>query len=102
LSNGVRVGAVVKSRYISSSSIGLFGQPNAGYGERKYELGGRTAVSRSTTAEAVLESIYEVAGVVPPAEDAAVFRGHPLAATPRWAALIFYAVWPAAVVIAGV
>jgi hypothetical protein len=45
-------------RYVSATSIGLFEQTNAHYGEIQYELGGRTAVSRSTTAEAVLETIF--------------------------------------------
>jgi hypothetical protein len=97
-----RVRPDVKIRYVSATSIGLFEQTSEGYGEIKYELAGRTAVSRSTTAEAVLESIYEVAGVTPPEEEESVFRGHPLAATPRWAASIFYLIWPLAVIAAGV
>ena len=37
-------------------------------------------MSRVTTAEGVLETIYALAGVTPPAEDEdAIFRGHPLA-----------------------
>jgi hypothetical protein len=96
-----RVRPDVKVRYVSATSIGLFEQTNEGYGEIRYELGGRTAVSRSTTAEAVLETIYELAGATPPVEsEESVFRGHPLAAAPRGAAVIFYAVWPVAVLAA--
>ena len=50
------------------------------------------------TADGVLGSIYEVAGLSPPAlaeED--IFRGHPLAAEPKGAAVLFYGIWPAAV-----
>jgi hypothetical protein len=52
-------------------------------------------MSRATSAEGVLESIYSVAGVPPPLETAdSIFRGHPLAVAPRGAASIFYILWP--------
>ena len=88
----------VQISYVSATSIGLFEQSNPHYGEITYELDGRTTVSRSTTVEGVLEAIYDLAGIAPPApSDADIFRGHPLAAPPNGAALIFYGVWPAAV-----
>ena len=50
------------------------------------------------TAEGVLETIYDLAGLTPPRRsDGDVFRGHPLAAPPRGAALVFYVLWPALV-----
>ncbi len=53
-------------------------------------------MSRTTTAEGVLEAIYSVAGIAPPTEsDDGVFRGHPLAVAPNGAAAVFYGVWPA-------
>ncbi|HKB14325.1 MAG TPA: ABC transporter permease subunit [Vicinamibacterales bacterium] len=86
-------------RYISSTSIGLFEQTRPHYGEIWYELGGRREMSRATTAEGMLEAIYDLAGIKPPVEsDDAVFRGHPLAVPPKGAATIFYAIWPAVVV----
>ena len=46
----------------------------------------------------MLETIYELAGVTPPAaSDDEAFRGHPLAVPPRGAAFFFYGVWPALV-----
>ena len=70
-------------RYVSATSTGLFEQTREDYGEIWYELGGRTAMSRATTAEGVLETIYDWPDVTPPAEsEEAVFRGHPLAAQP--------------------
>jgi hypothetical protein len=85
----------VEVRYLSSTSIGLFEQTGAGYGEIWYDLGGRRTMSRVTTTEGVLESIYSLANVTPPAEnDAAVFRGHPLAVTAKGAGTLFYGVWP--------
>jgi ABC-2 type transport system permease protein len=82
-------------RYISATSIGLFEQTNPGYGEIWYILNGRKLMSRATTAESVLESIYALANINPPVEsDGDVFRGHPLAAPPQGAAILFYAVWP--------
>jgi hypothetical protein len=81
--------------YESATSIGIFEQTRAGYGEIWYSLGSKKTMSRATTAEAVLESIYEVAGIAPPKEEEeAVFRGHPLAARPTGAALLFYGGWP--------
>jgi hypothetical protein len=86
-------------RYVSATSIGLFEQTSAGYGEIWYDLHGHKAVSRSITAEALLENLYSLASVTPPDEDAdGTFRGHPLMARPRGAATIFYLLWPALVV----
>ena len=75
-----------RCEYVSATSIGLFEQTSAGYGEIWYELGGRRTMSRVTTAEGVLEAIYSLAGVTPPQEtDEAIFRGHPLAVPPTGA-----------------
>ena len=60
-------------------------------------------MSRTTTAEGVLEAIYSLAGVTPPVEDDDdIFRGHPLAVPPQRRGAVFYGVWPALVVAAGV
>jgi hypothetical protein len=94
-----RVMPRVQVQYVSSTSIGLFEQTAPHYGEIWYDLGGRRTMSRITTAEGVLEAIYEIAGVTPPAEDSgAIFRGHPLAVPPRGAATVFYGIWPAVIV----
>jgi hypothetical protein len=88
--------------YVSATSIGMFEQTSAHYGEIWYEIGGRRAMNRATTAEGVLETVYSVAGVAPPAEgDDDVFRGHPLAVPPKGAAVIFYGIWPALVATSG-
>ncbi len=84
-------------RYVSTTTTGLFEQATAGYGEIRYDLGGRKTTSRLTTGEAVLDTIYGLAGITPPAQVEPAFRGHPLAARPTAAAPIFYAVWPALV-----
>jgi len=88
-------------QYVSSTSIGLFEQTGAHYGEIWYDLGGRTAMSRATTLEGVLAAIYSLAGITAPESDESAFRGHPLAAPPTGAALMFYGVWPALVAAAG-
>ncbi|HUI57188.1 MAG TPA: hypothetical protein VLY04_19565 [Bryobacteraceae bacterium] len=96
-----RVMPQLKVQYISATSTGLFEQTSAGYGEIWYFLGSRKTMSRVTTAEGVLETIYSLAGIAPPVEsDDAVFRGHPLAVAPKGAGVIFYALWPALVVAA--
>ena len=94
-----RVRPDVQVEYVSATSIGLFEQTSEHYGEVWYELGERKEMNRQTNAEGVLETIYSLAGVTPPVEDEQVFRGHPLAVPPRGAALVFYGVWPAVVVI---
>jgi ABC-type transport system involved in multi-copper enzyme maturation permease subunit len=94
-----RVLPKVMVQYVSATSIGLFEQTSPHYGEIWYELGGRREMSRVTTAEGVLETIYALAGVRPPLENEdAIFRGHPLAVPPRGAATVFYGIWPALVV----
>ncbi len=88
--------------YVAATSTGLFEQTRESYGEIWYDIGGKKAMSRATTEEAVLETIFGLAGVTPaPESDENVFHGHPLAATPRGAAAIFYGVWPVAVIACG-
>jgi ABC-2 type transport system permease protein len=92
----------VDVRYVSATSIGLFEQTAAGYGEIWYSLAGRRTMSRVTTAEGVLESIYAIAGITPPAETADEFRGHPLASPPTHATAVFYLFWPGISLVAGI
>jgi ABC-2 type transport system permease protein len=89
----------VDVRYVSATSIGLFEQSSPHYGEIRYDLGGRRAVSRVTTAEGVLDAIYDLAGVQPGVANDP-FRGHPLPAVPRHAAAVFYGAWPTLVALA--
>ncbi len=93
----------VRIRYVSSTSIGLFEQTAAGYGEIRYTLGERWTTSRATTEEGVLEAIYSLAGGKPPEEnDGAVYRGQPLAADPKGAAMLFFALWPGLTIAAAI
>jgi hypothetical protein len=97
-----RVMPNLQVQYVSATSIGLFEQTSPHYGEIWYELSGRKQMSRITTAEGVLETIYALAGVKPPrGNNESVFRGHPLAVAPRGAAVVFYGLWPAGILIAG-
>jgi hypothetical protein len=97
-----RVMPDVQIQYVSTSSIGLFEQSRPGYGEIWYELGGHKTMSRVTTAEGVLESIFSLAGITPPPDDdESIFRGHPLATPAHGAGLVFYAAWPAIVLAGG-
>jgi hypothetical protein len=89
-----RVFPHLQLRYTSQTSIGLFEQATPGYGEIWYQMNGRKLMSRATTAESLLESIYQLAALKPPQESAPIFRGHPLATPPTYAAAIFYAAWP--------
>lgn len=88
----------VEVTYVARTTTGLFEQTAAHYGEIWYDLDGRRMMSRSTTAEGVLETIFSLAGVAPPPENEGdIFRGHPLAVPPKGAAAVFYGVWPALV-----
>lgn len=85
----------VEVDYAAQSVSGLFEAHEDHYGEVWYELGGRSVMSRSTTEPIVLETLYQLAEIQPPAaSDEAGYPGYPLAAQPRNAALIFYALWP--------
>jgi hypothetical protein len=75
----------------------LFEQTSEHYGEIWYDLGGKRIVGRTTTTDGVLDAIYELAGIQPPQEGEAGHRGHPLAAQPTGAVLLFYVAWPLAV-----
>lgn len=86
----------VKVRYVASTSTGLFEQGSPGYGEIWYSLDGKKAMTRITTRDAALETIFDLADVTPPPESETPFKGHPLEARPRGAAVIFYGLWPAA------
>jgi hypothetical protein len=98
-----RVMPKLQVQYVSATSIGLFEQTRAGYGEIWYDLGGRRTMSRITAAEGVLETIYSLAGVAPPPEnDAEVFRGHPLAVPAKGAGIVFYGVWPGLFLASGI
>jgi len=85
--------------YVAATTTGLFEQTAAHYGEIWYDLDGRRAMSRVTTAEGVLETIFDLAGIKAPQElDSEIFRGHPLAVPPKGAAAAFYGIWPALIV----
>ena len=97
-----RVMPRLQVHYVSSTSIGLFEQTSQGYGEIWYDLGGRRTMSRVTTAEGVLESIYSLAGIAPPPENEEdIFRGQPLAVPPKGAGTVFYVLWPCLIVVIG-
>ncbi|MDX6530020.1 MAG: hypothetical protein QOH41_2310 [Blastocatellia bacterium] len=81
--------------YSSSSRTGLFEKPEDHYGEIWYEMNGQKIMERSTIEEIVLEQIYKLAGINPPARsEENAFSGYPLTARARGAGLIFYGLWP--------
>jgi hypothetical protein len=92
----------VQVQYVALTSTGLFEQTSPNYGEIWFELAGKRITDRAVTAEAILESIYSVAGLTPPQDkDDETFRGHPLAIAPKGAGAIFYFVWPFTVLVSG-
>ncbi|MGE0886693.1 MAG: ABC transporter permease [Blastocatellales bacterium] len=87
----------LKVAYAAQTQTGLFEGSADHYGEIWYEYGGKKVMSRSTTVPIVLEELYQLTGIpVPEKEEEPEFPGYPLAAHPRFARLIFYALWPLA------
>jgi len=83
----------VEIDYSARTRSGLFEGDR--YGEVWYEGGSQKTMLRSTTEPIVLETIFKLAGIAPPAaDDHESYRGHPLAARPAGAAWIYYFVWP--------
>jgi ABC-2 type transport system permease protein len=83
--------------YPYAGRSGLF-ESDQRYGEVVYRLGAKTAVSRSTTEEIVVETIATLAGLPAPSASESTYPGYPLAKQPGGAALIFYLFWPIAIV----
>jgi ABC-2 type transport system permease protein len=87
--------------YSANSRTGLFESGEDHYGEIWYEMSGSKEMERSTIEQVVLEQVYKLAHINPPAgpeEDQ--FPGYPLAAGSRWSSWIFYLFWPLATIVA--
>jgi len=81
--------------YSSNSRMGLFEKPEDHYGEIWYEMNRQRVMERSTIEEVVLDQIYKLAAIAPPARSAEdTFSGYPLSVKARGASWIFYALWP--------
>ena len=79
----------------ATGRTGLFERPNEHYGEVWYALGGKREMTRSTTEPIVLETIYRLAGMAPPAPvEATPYPGYPLAKRAVVAPWFFFLVWP--------
>jgi hypothetical protein len=84
----------VDVEYAAEGRTGLFEGATDHYGEVWYELDGRRVMSRSTTEPIVLDTLFKLARIQPPAPTESGFSGHPLAADPKGAGWIFYFLWP--------
>lgn len=70
-------------------------ESNPSYGEVWYQVGAKRAMSRSTTEPIVLNVIYELAGVTPPARAGQpAYPGYPLATAPNTAPYFFFLLLP--------
>src|SRR5262249_25568664 len=79
----------VEVEYAADSRSGLFEGEESHYGEIWYQLGDEKALIISTTEPIVLEELYKLAGLEPPAPvEEPPYPGYPLAARPKGAALI--------------
>ncbi|HXD32826.1 MAG TPA: hypothetical protein VN643_17010 [Pyrinomonadaceae bacterium] len=87
--------------YAASGRTGLFAGADDHYGELWYEMDGQKVIERSIIEEVVLEQVYQLAKVTPPARRTDnEFSGYPLAASPKFAAGIFYGLWPLLIIVA--
>ena len=83
-------------RRTAQSRSGLF-ESGGNYGEIWYLVGSRRELVRSTIEAVVLEKIYELARVTPPAKgDEPSYPGYPLRARFGAAPWLFFAAWPLA------
>lgn len=85
--------------YPLAGRSGLFENDDR-YGQIVYRLRNKTTTDRSTTEEIVLETIAGLAGVKAPPPAESEYPGYPLAKEPAGAAVVFYALWPGAVIAA--
>jgi hypothetical protein len=92
--------AHLEVNYTAGSQTGLFEGSEDHYGEIWYEMRGERIMDRSTIEEVVLEQIYKLAKINPPAvHQTDETAGYPLAARPKWAAGVFYYSWPLAIIL---
>lgn len=84
---------------LGGSGTGLFATPGSGYGEVWYTLGGRKIMTHATAEPVVLGEIYELARLTPPATAADPYNGYPLVARPKFGGILFFVLWPAAVIL---
>jgi hypothetical protein len=73
---------------------GMFEQADPHYGESWYQVGNRRAMTHSATPAIVLETIYQVAGIPPPAGTESSYPGYPLVRAPGGIAGWFFVAWP--------
>lgn len=86
--------------YAARSATGLFEGSAEHYGEVWYRLGRREAMTRSTTVPIVLETVYGLASLTPPTSaEGDAYPGYPHVAAIRFVGLLFYGLWPAAVLL---
>lgn len=84
----------VHVRMVAGGSSGLFAA-DSGYGEVWYSVGGRRAMSRSTTPAIVLQTLYELSGTASPtAANEPAYPGYPLVIHAGAAPWLFHAAWP--------
>jgi hypothetical protein len=87
--------------YAAHGRSGLFERPDQHYGEIWYQLGDQREMTRSTTDEIVLETIYRLAGrSAPSGENEASYPGYPLTARMSAVPWLFFAAWPLCVIVA--
>lgn len=89
---------VLRAEYPYAGRTALF-DGDERYGTIVYRVGAKEAVSRSTTEEIVLDELETLAGLTPPERGESEYAGHPLNASPRGAATLFYVVWPLLVIV---
>jgi ABC-2 type transport system permease protein len=88
----------VHVNYVGQSNTGLTSRSEH-YGEMVYSMGDRADTTRSVIEPVVLELIYKLARVTPPSGSAeeAPYPGYPKPVPPPGIALVFFVLWPAAV-----
>lgn len=84
----------VQVSYRARTRTGMFEQADPQYGESWYSVGAKRVMTHSATPGIVLETIYEAAGMQPPAQTESTYPGYPLVHAPAAIGWWFFAGWP--------
>ncbi|MDB4913303.1 MAG: hypothetical protein JWM95_947 [Gemmatimonadetes bacterium] len=85
--------------YAAKSRSGLFESSGSSYGEIWLDAAGRRVVTRSVAEPVVLDAVYEVLHIVPPAAESNAYPGYPAHVESAIAPWLFFALIPLGIVL---
>ena len=96
-----RVVPKMSVRMVGAGGTGMFASKDPRYGEVWYEYEGRREMLKSAIEPVVLETIYKLAGRrASPVTNETSYSGYPLRSEAAFASILFFVIWPVAVIAA--